>query len=256
MGASSPLVVLTRAHADNVALVAWLGAAGVAVLEIPTADVRDVPVEPDLDAVRVWLSHARAVAFTSRHGVHSFVRQLGAEILRRPGLTVAAVGDATAEALLQEGAFVGVQVREPATGRQLAKALAQALPGGSTIVVVQPRHAQRDLPTDLLAQGYDVRQAVVYENVPPPDPESAVHAHASADAVVFAAAPSAVARLLGWSAAWRQARWVAIGSTTAAALTDAEIAAAAVCARPDLETCFATIMALLSEKTAACPQFN
>ena len=245
MGHPIATVVLTRSSADNAPLAAILRANGISVLEIATAALRDVPVQPDLEAVRVWLGHARAVAFTSRHGVGSFVRQLGTAILHRPGLAVAAVGEATAQALRDHGVFVAVQVPEPATGRQLAKAIAATLPATSTVVVVQARHSQRDLPTDLLAQGYDVRQAVVYENAVPPEPDPAVHAYASPHAVVYVAAPSAVARLLQWSSAWRNARWVAIGPTTAAALAGNGLTAAAVCARPDLTTVAATLQQLL-----------
>ena len=242
MGAASPPVVLTRATADNQMLRHHLQAAGVQVIEIATAAVRPLPVEPDRAAVQRWAQLADALAFSSRHGVAGWLHQFGAASVLRPGLRLAAVGEATAAALVDSGALVYVQAREPATGKSLARALRNVLPTGALVLVVQARVAQGDLTTDLLAGGFDVRQAVVYENCAPADPDPALHAHACAKTIVFAAAPSAVVRLLDWSPAWRLARWVAIGPTTAKALQNAGLHASAISSSTDVAACAAAIL--------------
>ncbi len=242
MAAARPTVVLTRAPLDNAALAADLAVAGLSVVQVPTAQVRPIAVLPDRAAVVAWVERAAALAFTSRHGVAHWLDQFGKATLVRPGLRIAAVGEATAHSLVDAGAFVHVQAKEPATGAGLARALGQVLAPNSLVVVVQPKLGQRDLAEHLVAAGHDARVACVYENVPPADPEPQVHALASADAVVFAAAPSAVARLLGWSDDWRRARWVAIGPTTAQALGDRGIEPAAIAEHPTHAASLAAIL--------------
>ncbi len=250
MGPARPTVVLTRAAADNAALAADLTAAGVRVVEVPTAQVQPIGVLPDRAAVAAWAQRADALTFTSRHGVAAWVDQLGKATLVRRGLRIAAVGEATAQALVDAGAFVHVQAKEPATGAGLARALGQVLAPASLVVVVQARIGQRDLAEHLVAAGHDARVACVYENVPPPDPDPAVHSIADPHAVVFAAAPSAVARMLGWCDGWRAARWVAIGPTTAQALRDRAIEPVAVADQPTHAACLAALVAAVRGPTA------
>lgn len=251
MAAAGPTVVLTRAAADNAPLAALLQQAGATVAQIATAAVRTTAVEPDRQAVQAWLATAELLAFSSRHGVAAFLEHFGAQPLQRRGLKIAAVGESTARALTEAGAFVDVQAREPATGAGLAKAISAVLRVPSLVVAVQPRVAQGDLARELLARGHDVRAAVVYENVPPPAPPPHLHELAGPDAVVFAAAPSAVQRLLAWHDGWRQARWVAIGPTTAAALHATGIEPAAVAASADLSACAAAIWAAAGSPATA-----
>lgn len=246
MAASRATVVLTRAPDDNAGLAAQLATAGVTVVEAPTAAVVQVPIEPDADAVLAWLARAHAVAFTSRHGVRSVVAQLGAAPLLREGLVVAAVGQGTAAALRQAGVAVSVTAAEPATATRLATALHGALLPRRCVVVAQGRWARPELVDRLLVLGHDVRVATVYENRVPDPP--AVPAALLADPAtwVFAAAPSAVARLTGWypqTAAWR---WIAIGPTTAEALNHQGIAAAALCPAADTATIVKTVLAALA----------
>ncbi|MBM4342283.1 MAG: uroporphyrinogen-III synthase [Deltaproteobacteria bacterium] len=251
MGPACSTVVLTRAPGDNAALAAALRTSGVRVVEVPTARVQPIAVLPDRSAVQAWAGRADALAFASRHGVAHWVEQFGAATLVRGGLRVAAVGEATAHALVEAGAFVHVQARDPATGAGLARALGQVLAPASMVVVVQARLGQRDLAEHLCAAGHDARVAALYENVAPADPDPAVHALAGPQTVVFAAAPSAVARLLAWSEAWRTARWVAIGPTTAQALRDRALRPAAVAEQPTHAACLAAVLATVRAPIAS-----
>lgn len=243
-------VALTRSAEDNQPLLQRLTAAGIAALEWPAAAFVDVPVEPDRQAVEHWLELARAVTFTSRHGVAAWLRQLGAAGLQRPGLVIGAVGEGTADALRSCGVHVGVVAREPSTGATLAQLLADQLLPHKTVLVVQGRFARRELAEGLAHRGLDVRVATVYENAVA-DPPAIDPALLDASTLIYAAAPSAVARMLQWYPASRQCRWAAIGATTAQALADQGIQAAVICPAPDVDVVAHTLTAALGGRPVA-----
>lgn len=243
-------VALTRSEEDNQPLRQALADQGIEVLQWPAAAFADVPVEPDREAVAHWLQLARAVTFTSRHGVAAWVRQMGTEGLRRAGLVIGAVGEGTAAALRAHGVEVSVVAREPSTGATLAQLIADRLLPHKTVLVVQGRFARRELAEGLGHRGLDVRVATVYENAvaepPPVDP-----ALLDPSTLIYAAAPSAVARLLQWYPEARRCRWAAIGPTTAQALADQGVAAALVCQAPDLEVVAHTLSAAVGARHPA-----
>ena len=64
--------------------------------------------------------------------------------------------------------------------------------------------------------------------------------------LVYAAAPSAVARLLQWFPQARQCQWAAIGPTTAQALADEGLQAVAISPLPDLASVGQTLLSALA----------
>lgn len=220
--AAAVTVVLTRSSEDNAPLRAALQARGVAVLEVPTVDVRAVGPEPDAATVDAWMGSARAVAFTSRNGVQSFAKLLGSSRLTafaRDGGLIAAVGKATAQVLVSEGIEGVLAVHEPMTGSHLAEALADRLEGGEgAVVAFQGRHARPELTDGLRQRGVEARVVVVYENAVPAAPAADLLRACAAAHAIFVAAPSAADRLLAWAPELRDRRFVAIGPTTAAEL--------------------------------------
>ncbi len=248
VGVSANPVVLTRAAQDNATLRQALEASGAAVVEVPTAQIRAIAPEPDFESVAAWAAWAHAIAFASRNAVSSFVQQFGAEPLQRPGVVVGAVGESTAAALQAHGISAGIVARDPSTGAQLAKQLAATLLPHKMVLVAQARFARRDLADGLAHAGHDVRVATVYENAVPDPPsldENLAPIFYSAETLIFAAAPSAVARLTQWLPHSRSCRWVAIGPTTADALREAHIEPAAVCPSPDFPSVLQTLRSCL-----------
>lgn len=252
---SRPLqIALTRSAQDNQPLRRWLTehapqGQGLPIAEWPTAAFVDVPVEPDLQAVEHWLTVARAVTFTSRHGAMAWLRQMGAAGLARPGLQLAAVGEGTADALRAAGLAVAIVAQEPSTGAHLAQLVADQLLPHKTVLVVQGRLARRDLSEGLARRGLDVRIATVYANCEPPLP-AVDPAWLGPQTLVYAAAPSAVARLLQWFPQARQCQWAAIGPTTAQALVDEGLQALAVSPLPDLAAVGQTLLSALASPQA------
>lgn len=244
VGVSASPVVLTRAAQDNAALRQALEADGFAVVEVPTAQIRTIPAEPDAESVAAWAAWAHAIAFASRNAVAGFVEQFGVAPLQRPGVVVGAVGESTAAALQAHGIAAGVVARDPSTGAELAKQLAGVLLPHKMVLIAQARFARRDLADGLAHAGHDVRVATVYENAVPDPPvldEKMAPIFYSPETLIFAAAPSAVARLTQWLPHSRGCRWVAIGPTTADALRQAGIEPAAASPGPDFPSVLETL---------------
>lgn len=253
MGTAHPVVVLSRSAQDNAALAAQLRTRGLGVVELPTASFVDLPVLPE--QLRELRRDLAALAFTSPHGVAAWQRALqaadatgsacvqAATGLDWRSLPCAAVGHKTAAALQADGWQVRWTATEEETGTQLARVLATALPPHSRVAIPQAQHARPELVAGLAAAGHTPLAVVVYKNQPPqPDPAALLRA-LDAD-LVYAAAPSAVDRLLDWLPALAAKRWVAIGPTTAAQLAARSPATrVAVAAQPTQHAVFAAIVA-------------
>jgi glutamate-1-semialdehyde 2,1-aminomutase len=239
-------VVLTRSTADNAPLRTRLEARGVSVVELPTAAVRLIAGEPDARTIHGWLERAAAIAFTSRHGVEGFAATCGSGCLLRfqeRGGLVGAVGLATASAVSALGGAADVVAVAPATAATLAELLATRLANraGSLVVAIKGRSARPELSDGLLAAGIAVQSAVVYENAEPAPPTPELAARCAAADAVFVAAPSATDRVLQWVPELRHKAIVAIGPTTAAALAQHHLAAAAIADAPTTEAACSAI---------------
>ena len=250
-------LALTRSAEDNQPLRRLLSEAAAAephfaVAEWPTAAFVDIGVEPDRQAVEHWLGLARAVTFTSRHGALSWLRQMGAASLARPGLQVAAVGEGTAEVLRAAELKVAIIANEPSTGAHLAQLVADQLLPNKTVLVVQGRLARRDLAEGLARRSLDVRIATVYANREPAIPAVDLD-WLGPQTLVYAAAPSAVARILQWFPKAQHCQWAAIGPTTAQALADHGLQPQIVCHSPDLAVVAETLRRALTLPSAPPP---
>lgn len=270
MGHARPTVVLTRSSDDNAPLRERLEALGIAVIELPTAALVDLPPQPDAATCLAQCAQAQVVAFTSRHGVDAWCRQLGAQSLQdavQRGASVAAVGKGTASALERWGIAVGIQAKDPTTGAQLAQTIGDHLMRLPThrssadkparTLAVQGRQARPELVQGLRDRGLPVDTAVVYENAPPapPTPELAV-ACAQADAV-YLAAPSAADRVLAWVPQLREVPLVVIGPTTATELLERHgLTAAAVAASATVDAAVQALQQVLANRTPFLDPFD
>lgn len=205
----SPVVVLTREPADNRPLAEALRARGVPVREIPCTGTRyrEPGRLPGLIS---------AIVFTSRRGVIGLWRSKAARHwwsgLDR--VLVAAVGPATRAELEALGVEVDL-VADPPRGEVLADALQKRLAVGDSVALVRGDLRAGELDQALERAGLVIEPVEVYQNQTPvvpgldPFPVSAV----------FAAAPSAAERLLAANPWMSGCAFLAIGATTAAALS-------------------------------------
>lgn len=183
------------------------------------------------------------VALTSVSAVRHLVSDLGpgaADALR--ARRVAAVGPATARALAEVDVPVDL-VADEETGAGLAKALLERL-GAARPPVLLPtaRGGRPELGDALTAAGCPVRRVELYESVPlAPPPAEALEV----DAVVVASPSGARAALGGCAGAGLRARVVAIGPTTAEAVTALGLEVAATADRPTTEGVLRALAAAL-----------
>ena len=216
-----PTLLLTRAHDDNAALAAAVQAAAmhcdVTVVSLPTARFEPVPPRASKAEFTAFLRDHDAVAFTSRRAVDA-LQTLGWIEALRAHPAVAVVGAGTAAALVAAGVNPRIMGRAQ-TGTALAAELVRRLGAGASVACLQAQHARPELADGLRAGGIAVSTAVCYRNVAPPPPDPALCERARAADLVYLAAPSAADRVYAWLPELRQRPWVAIGPTTAAAVS-------------------------------------
>jgi uroporphyrinogen III methyltransferase/synthase len=157
-------IAVTRASAQAQRFVSLLAAAGASVLETPTIAIEPPPSWAPLDAALDAADGFAWVIFTSVNGVIMVDRRLSMRRLPWTGLArarVAAIGPATAEALVEHGLRVEIVPRE-----YRAEGLVERLRGevarGDQILL--PRAAQtRDvLVRDLTRLGAVVTEVAAY----------------------------------------------------------------------------------------------
>jgi uroporphyrinogen-III synthase len=259
MGSAGPRVGLTRSREDNQALALRLQAAGVDVVELPTASFINLPWGHDECAqADGLLDGALAVCWTSRHGVRAtaavWPEALDAVAARRvPRPLVGVVGQTTANEARGVGAAVDV-LPDAQTGAALGVALDEALhraghtPWASRghVLILQAAHGRPELEAALSARGWQTRRRDVYRNAAPPRPSDASLRALSSCDLVYLAAPSAADRLAGWGVALRELSVAVIGPTTAAHLrSEHGIEPAAVAEAPQVEAVCACLLAAL-----------
>jgi uroporphyrinogen III methyltransferase/synthase len=157
-------IAVTRASAQAQKFVSLLAAAGASVLETPTIAIEPPPSWAPLDSALDAADTFAWVIFTSVNGVIMVDRRLSMRRLSWTGLArarVAAIGPATAEALVEHGLRVEIVPRE-----YRAEGLVERLRGevarGDQILL--PRAAQtRDvLVRDLTRLGAAVTEVAAY----------------------------------------------------------------------------------------------
>ncbi len=161
-------IVVTRARAQSGALIAQLTAAGADVLEMPATRIEPLDAAPLRDAI-ARLAEYGWVIFTSQNAVRIFWDALRAEsrdARALAGVKVAAIGSATADALLDCGIAVDV-----APDRYVAEGLLEALRDrrdvrGVRVLYAAAAGARETLQDGLAELGAMVDRVPVYRSVP------------------------------------------------------------------------------------------
>ncbi len=238
-------VVVTRTREQASALVERLSRLGADVVEFPTIEVRQRPLDATGKESLARLSENDWVVFTSANGVacsFALLEEMGLDARAFGGARVAAIGPATADELRSHG--ICADLVPP---RFVAESVAESLIGagvgeGSHVCVLRAATA-RDVLPDLLEQaGARVSVVPVYDTVAPDSREQAAHVAEllrakNVDAVTFTASSTVrnfcalledqldegqdVAGLMDGAAA------ISIGTVTSRTLADAGIPVAA-----------------------------
>ncbi len=206
-------IVVTRVSEQSGGLAETLRAAGAEVLEVPTISVAD----PDDDgaALRVAVANLAAyewVVVTSVNGAERFADALGADALP-PGVSVAAIGPGTADALQRRGLAVDL-VPE----RFVAEGLLASFPAprrSGRVLLAQADAARPVLAQGLRSAGWTVDAVVAYRTVPTSPPAALVGAAADADAITFTSASTVASWLAVAGPSSTPPKVVCIGPVTA-----------------------------------------
>jgi uroporphyrinogen III methyltransferase/synthase len=161
-------IVVTRARSQAASLSERLAASGAEVVEMPATRIE--PVNEDvLNGAIERLSSYQWVIFTSQNAVRLFweaLRRAGHDARALAGVRVAAIGPATAAALLECGLAVDV-----APHRFVAEALLDELRDhrdirGARVLYACAEGARDVLPEGLRELGADVDRLVIYRSAP------------------------------------------------------------------------------------------
>jgi len=163
-------VAVTRARAQASGLAARLGELGADVLEAPAITLEELPFQaPDLGAYEI-------VCLTSANGVE---RLLAGDVRALAGVTVAAVGSATAAALRRRGIEPDV-LPQQAVQESLLEALGDV--AGRRVLIATAEGARDVLAAGLRERGAEVDELALYRTVREPVDAGLVR---SADLVTF-----------------------------------------------------------------------
>ncbi len=208
---SGPAVVLTREPEDNLELALALRQRNVVVIEIPCLATNYI------SRVHLPAGPFDAITFSSRRGVRGFTKLDPAQqkIAADQSSLLGAVGQATADELTAAGLEVDL-VADPPEGKVLAEMLIERLKPNARILAVRGNLRAGKMDTLLRQAGHQLETAIVYENLEPEIkswPPFEV-------AAIFVASPSAAKRLLEKNQWMKEKLFMAIGSTTIAALQE------------------------------------
>ena len=161
-------IVVTRAQSQAATISERLAAAGADVIEMPASRIEPLDPAPLRQAI-ARLGDYTFVIFTSQNGVRIFwdeLRAQGRDARALSGVEIAAVGPATAGALLDCGLSVDV-----APDRFVAEALLDALRGmrdlrGARVLYLAAAGARETLETGLRELGALVDRVEIYRSVP------------------------------------------------------------------------------------------
>jgi uroporphyrinogen III methyltransferase / synthase len=163
-------VLVTRARAQASGLAARLQALGAEVLEAPAIRIEPLPFEaPELSGYDL-------VVLTSANGVELL---LPGDVRPLHGVTVAAIGPATAAALHARGVVADL-VPSEAVSEALLEALGEV--AGRRVLIATAQGARDVLPAGLRERGADVDVLALYRTLPEPVDRDVVRA---ADLVTF-----------------------------------------------------------------------
>jgi len=216
-------IVVTRARSQSATLAGRLSALGAEVIEIPATRIEPID-SPEIAESIERLSDYRWVIFTSQNAVSLFWRALraaGRDARALSEVKIAAVGPATADALLEMGIAIDLSPE-----RFVAEALLDALRDrgdvrGARVLYATAEGAREVLPEGLAELGALVDRVHLYRSVANGDGVSALRQRVTAgvDLVTFTSASSvsAFVEALGGRDAISGVRGASIGPVTTSA---------------------------------------
>ncbi|HEV2148143.1 MAG TPA: uroporphyrinogen-III C-methyltransferase [Longimicrobiaceae bacterium] len=162
-------IVVTRARAQASGFAAALQALGAEVVQFPTIRIVDAPDPEPLLRAAAEADRFDWIVFTSVNGVARFwsaLRETGRDTRALAGVSLCAIGPATAAAIEMEGARPDL-VPE----RFVAESVVEALEDetelrGSRILLARAETARSVLPDSLRERGAEVVEVVAYRTVP------------------------------------------------------------------------------------------
>jgi uroporphyrinogen III methyltransferase/synthase len=229
-------VLVTRPRGQEAGVMRRLEALGAGVAFMPLIEIREVADWGPVDRAIADLAGYAWLVFTSANGVRAFLgrlRHAGRDLRALGGVSLAAIGPATAQALRDfhlEPDVVPSRYRSEG----LAEALRERVRGRRVLLARADRG--RELLRDELSAVADVEQVAVYSQVDSPEPDPAVLAELRAGRVDFVILTSsniarAFARAVYGEARGRvlsgRTRLVTISPVTTAALREAGLPVAA-----------------------------
>jgi uroporphyrinogen III methyltransferase/synthase len=239
-------VVVTRTRAQASQLRAALEALGASVLEAPVLEIRFAA--PDLTTDDRAAARWDWVVFASQNAVTGLFRALraaGRDVRTLGATKLAAVGDATAEALDAHGLLADF-VPSQADAEHLAAELPRV--DGARVLIPSGSLSDQRLGDGLRARGAHVERVQVYETLPATLDDGTVDALLHADAITFASASSAtfLASALGERVLPGTTKLCAIGPRAAEAARNAFGRVDAVAGAPSIEGLAAAVVEALS----------
>jgi uroporphyrinogen III methyltransferase/synthase len=160
-------IVVTRAAQTSTALSDKLAELGAEVIEMPATKIARLDLSPLREEMK-FLDDYGWLIFTSRNAVSIFWEQLlggGRDARALAGLKIAAVGPATAGALLERGIAVDVIPERFVAEGLLGKLAERDDVSGARVLYVTAEGAREVLPDGLAALGADVNVIEAYRSI-------------------------------------------------------------------------------------------
>ena len=160
-------IVVTRAAQTSTALSDKLAELGADVIEMPSTRIARLDLSPLREEMKS-LEEYQWLIFTSRNAVAIFWEQLlggGRDARALAGLKIAAVGPATAGALLERGIAVDVIPQRFVAEGLLEKLTERDDMSGARVLYVTAEGAREVLPDGLTALGADVNVIEAYRSI-------------------------------------------------------------------------------------------
>jgi uroporphyrinogen III methyltransferase/synthase len=190
-------VAVTRARAQSSGLAARLRELGADALEVPAIRIAPRPVAGDIARACRDIGDYELVCLTSPNGASLLLDALaavGRDARALAGVTVAAVGPATASALADRGIVADV-VPPRAVAEELVSALEAVAVAGRRALVARASEARDVLPDALRERGAQVDVVSLYDTVAESLSDGELDALQRADYVTFTSS-STVANLM------------------------------------------------------------
>jgi uroporphyrinogen III methyltransferase/synthase len=209
-------IAITRAQQQATVLRAELAALGAQVIEIPTIEIRPPDSWEPLDAAIRKLEEFDYLLVTSANGVRNFLARLaasGRDVRALKGLTIAAIGPATAAEFARTGVKVDLLPKEYMAEGLLA-ALGDRDVSGKAFLIPRAKVARDLVPRVLTERGARVVLVEAYQTVLPEIKELAHLLTPPLDAITFTSSSTATnfAKLVGQDRLAETLRGVVVAS--------------------------------------------